>query len=80
MLLFTQGPIFVWFDSTIIDISTILLTMYYKLGWYRQTNFFFFLIVPDLPDGKSVEPMKFREPVPILLKNKEEKNASNSSQ
>ena len=26
ILLFTQAPIFVWFDGTIIDISTILLT------------------------------------------------------
>ena len=26
---------------------------------------FFFKCVPDLSDGKSVEPMKFREPVPI---------------
>ena len=30
ILLFTQAPIFVWFDGTIIDISTILLTMYYS--------------------------------------------------
>ena len=30
ILLFTQAPILVWFDGTIIDIiSTILLTMYY---------------------------------------------------
>ena len=28
--LFTQAPILVWFDSTIIDISTILVTMYYS--------------------------------------------------
>ena len=33
ILLFTQAPIFVWFDGTIIDIiiSTILLTMYYSV-------------------------------------------------
>ena len=30
ILLFTQAPILVWSDGTIIDISTILLTMYYK--------------------------------------------------
>ena len=30
ILLFTQVPILVWFDGTIIDISTILLTMYYN--------------------------------------------------
>ena len=30
ILLFTQAPILVWFDGTIIDISTILLTMYYS--------------------------------------------------
>ena len=29
-LLFTQAPILIWFDGTIIDISTILLTMYYS--------------------------------------------------
>ena len=28
--LVTQAPILVWFDSTIIDISTILVTMYYS--------------------------------------------------
>ena len=27
IVLFTQAPILVWFDGTIIDISTILLTM-----------------------------------------------------
>ena len=33
ILLFTQAPSLVWFDSTIIDInfSTILLTMYYSV-------------------------------------------------
>ena len=34
ILLFTRAPILVWFDSTIynsIDISTILLTMYYNV-------------------------------------------------
>ena len=32
ILLFTQAPIPVWFDGTIIDIiSTILLTMYYSV-------------------------------------------------
>ena len=31
ILLFTQAPILVWFDGTIIDISTILLTMYYSV-------------------------------------------------
>ena len=31
ILLFTQAPILVWLDGTIIDIiSTILLTMYYS--------------------------------------------------
>ena len=30
ILLFTQAPILVWFDGTTIDISTILLTMYYR--------------------------------------------------
>ena len=34
---------------------------------------FFLKRVPDLSDGKSVEPMKFREPVPILLKKKKKK-------
>ena len=29
ILLFTQAPILVWFDGTIIDISTILLTTMY---------------------------------------------------
>ena len=29
ILLLTQAPILVWFDGTIIDISTILVTMYY---------------------------------------------------
>ena len=29
ILLFTQAPILVWLDVAIIDISTILLTMYY---------------------------------------------------
>ena len=35
ILLFTQAPILVWFDGTIIDIiiSTILLTMYYFIHW-----------------------------------------------
>ena len=31
ILLFTQAPILVWFDGTIIDISTILLTIYYSV-------------------------------------------------
>ena len=33
LLLFTQAPIIVWFDGTIIDIinSSILLTMYYYI-------------------------------------------------
>ena len=32
ILLFTQAPILVWLDSTIIDISTIILvTMYYSV-------------------------------------------------
>ena len=31
ILLFTQTPILVWFDGTIIDSSTILLTMYYSV-------------------------------------------------
>ena len=30
ILLSTQAPILVWFDGTIIDIITILLTMYYS--------------------------------------------------
>ena len=30
ILLFTQAPIFVWLDGTIIDMSTILVTMYYS--------------------------------------------------
>ena len=30
ILLFTQAPILVWFDGTIIGISTILVTMYYS--------------------------------------------------
>ena len=30
ILLFTQAPILVWFDGTIVGISTILLTMYYS--------------------------------------------------
>ena len=36
ILLFTQAPILVWFDGTIIDISTILVTMYYNgyIGLY----------------------------------------------
>ena len=33
ILLFTQAPILVWFDCTIIDISTILLTLYYNSGY-----------------------------------------------
>ena len=32
ILLFTQAPILVWLDGTIIDISTILVTMYST--WY----------------------------------------------
>ena len=31
ILLFTQAPILVWFDGTVIDIRTILLTMYYSV-------------------------------------------------
>ena len=31
ILLFTQAPTLVWFDGTIIDISTIILTMYLVL-------------------------------------------------
>ena len=31
----------------------------------KTTQEFFIKCVPDLSDGKSVEPMKFREPVPI---------------
>ena len=30
ILLFTQAPILVWLDGTIIDISTIIVTMYYS--------------------------------------------------
>ena len=30
IFVFTQAPILVWFDSTIVDISTILVTMYYS--------------------------------------------------
>ena len=30
ILLFTQDPILVWLDGTMIDISTILVTMYYR--------------------------------------------------
>ena len=30
----SQAPILVWFDGTIIDISTILLTMYYYYSGY----------------------------------------------
>ena len=30
ILLFTQAPFLVWFDGTIIDISNILLIMYYS--------------------------------------------------
>ena len=33
MLLFTQAPILVWFDGTIIDISTILLTVMRYSGY-----------------------------------------------
>ena len=33
IFLFTQAPILVWFDSTIIDISAILVTMYYYSGY-----------------------------------------------
>ena len=33
-LLLTQAPIFVWFDGTIIDISTILLIMYYTISCF----------------------------------------------
>ena len=33
ILLFTQASILVWFNGTIIDISTILLTMYYYSGY-----------------------------------------------
>ena len=32
ILLFTQAPILVWLDGTIIDISSILVTMYYNSG------------------------------------------------
>ena len=39
----------------------------------KNYRIFFFKCVPDLSDGKTVEPMKFREPVPIHLKKKEEK-------
>ena len=40
----------------------------------KQTyGIFLFKCVPDLSDRKSVEPMKFREPVPILLKKKKKK-------
>ena len=28
--MFSQAPILVWFDSTIINISTLLVTMYYS--------------------------------------------------
>ena len=31
ILLFTQAPILVWFDGTIIDIRTILSKMYYSV-------------------------------------------------
>ena len=31
--MFTQAPILVWFDGTIIDISTILLTTMYYSGY-----------------------------------------------
>ena len=38
----------------------------YWLGIAKRTCRIFFLkCVPDLSDGKSVEPMKFRDPVPI---------------
>ena len=30
ILLFTHAPILAWLDGTIIDISTILITMYYS--------------------------------------------------
>ena len=30
IFLVTQAPILVWFDSTIVDISTTLVTMYYS--------------------------------------------------
>ena len=30
ILLFTQAPILVWLDGTIIDIITMLVTMYYS--------------------------------------------------
>ena len=33
ILLFTQAHILVWFDGTIIDITTILVTMYYYGGY-----------------------------------------------
>ena len=33
ILLFTQAPIIVWFDGTIIDISTILVTMMCYSGY-----------------------------------------------
>ena len=42
ILLFTQAPILVWFDGTNIDISTILLTMYFffffNLTYSRWTS------------------------------------------
>ena len=38
ILLSTQAPILVWFDGTIIDINTILVTMYYcgYVGFYDR--------------------------------------------
>ena len=38
ILLFTQAPILVWLDGTIIDISTIFVTMYYYSGYVVFIN------------------------------------------
>ena len=38
ILLFTQAPILVWFDGTIIDISNILLTMYYSVYIFKEKS------------------------------------------
>ena len=46
ILLFTQAPILVWFDGTIIDIiSTILLTMYYSVYVFKEKSVFMFWYV-----------------------------------
>ena len=38
ILLLTQAPILVWFDGTIIDISIILLSMYYNKQLFKEKS------------------------------------------